>query len=376
MKYTAYAVEDFLTEDTFLNYCLGNDQEAVLFWENIKNTHPELEERILKARTLFYLLAVKVDPLEKEQELQKLKMVIDQLEETSSTIKKANPSTVISSPIQETFPEQEIPIYQTQRRKLWEKRTSWISIAATLLIAVGVYALFNKKEYGTTIPTAIENSNSILIKTAYNERKTITLSDGSKVTINGLTELKLDPNYNEKSRMIWLSGEAFFEVAKDKEKPFIVITGKTATTALGTSFKINNYNRRKETSVMLNTGKVSVGTIVNNTVKEELVLLPGEQVDISSSPDKLVKTTFNRQKIDDWYNRNLVFSKASLQEIKSLLKETYGIEIIAKNEPKNPIAFTGKFYGKGLTEVLSAIGFSNHFTYVIKGDRVELRFVE
>lgn len=362
MKYTAYAVEDFLTEDSFLNYCLENDQEAVLFWENIKNTHPELEERILKARTLFYLLAVKVDPLEKEQELDRLKMAIDQLEESS---------VVIPSRIQET------PTYNAPTRKLWfNTRRSWISIAATFLVTIGIYAILNKKDYGTTIPTAIETSNGILIKTAYNERKTITLSDGSKVTINGLTELKLDPNFNGKNRMIWLNGEAYFDVAKNKEKPFIVITGKTTTTALGTSFKINNYSRRKETSVMLNTGKVSVGTIVNNHVKEELVLSPGEQVNISSGPDKLVKTMFNRQKIADWYNRNLVFSKASLQEIKSLLKETYGIEIIAKNAPKNPIAFTGKFYDKGLTEVLSAIGFSNHFTYVIIGDRVELSFQE
>lgn len=361
MKYAAYAVEDFLTEDTFLNYCLGNDQKAVLYWEHIRNTYPELEDRILKARTLFFLLAVKVDPLEKQQELNKLKMTIDRLEE--------------NSPAAVPIPEMESP--EPIIRKLWfQTKTSWIAVAAAIVIAIGTYAMLNKKEYGTSIPALAASSQSITIKTAYNERKTITLTDGSKVTINGLTELKLDPNYNEDSRILWLSGEAFFEVAKDKEKPFIVITGKTATTALGTSFKINNYSRRNETSVMLNTGKVSVGTIVQQQVKEELVLSPGEQVDISADADKLVKTTFNRQKIDDWNNRNLVFSKASLQEIKSLLKETYGIEITAKNEPKNRIAFTGKFYGKGLTEVLSAIGFSNHFTYVIIGDRVELSFVE
>lgn len=361
MKYAAYAVEDFLTEDTFLNYCLGNDQEAVVYWEHIKNTYPELEERILKARTLFFLLAVKVDPLEKQQELNKLKMAIDQLEE--------------NTPAATSIPEMGKP--EPILRKLWfQTKTSWMAAAAAIVIAIGTYAMLDKKEYGTTIPTLAASSQSISIKTAYNERKTITLSDGSKVTINGLTELKLDPNYNEDNRILWLSGEAFFEVAKDKEKPFIVISGKTATTALGTSFKINNYSRRNETSVMLNTGKVSVGTIVNQQVKEELVLSPGEQVDISADAGKLVKTTFNLQKIDDWNNRNLVFSKASLQEIKSLLKETYGIEITAKNEPKNPIAFTGKFYEKGLTEVLSAIGFSNHFTYVIIGDRVELSFVE
>ncbi|SHG80055.1 FecR family protein [Pedobacter caeni] len=347
MKYDAYAIEDFLTEESFVNYCLGTPQEDVLFWKKIIKEQPELKERIDKARTLFFLLAVKVDPVEKQKELNKLKLVIEGMQNI------AEPTT-------------ELP----QRNFIG--RTSWISIAAAILLCIGVYALFNKKEYGKEIQPYAAGAKSILLKTAYNERKTLTLSDGTTVTVNGSTELKLDDHYNQEKRVLWLNGEAYFEVAGNKDKPFIVVSGTTTTTALGTSFKINNYNNRAHTLVMLNSGKVSVGELVGQKVVDHVQLSPGEKVEVT--PDKFAKSTFNLEEIDNWKNRKLVFSTASLKEIKSILKEIYGIEVRSKNQPKKPISFTGTFVNEGLSEVLNAIGFSNHFTYTIKDDIVTLDF--
>jgi hypothetical protein len=65
---------------------------------------------------------------------------------------------------------------------------------------------------------------------------------------------------------------------------------------------------------------------------------------------------------------------ASLKDIKSVLKEIYGVEIITEKQPKKPIAFTGQFKNENLTDVLNAIGFANHFTYTIKNDTVTLAF--
>jgi ferric-dicitrate binding protein FerR (iron transport regulator) len=347
MKYDAYAIEDFLTEESFVNYCLGGPQEDVLFWKNILKEQPELEEKIYKAKTLFFLLAVKIDPREKQEELNKLKLVIEGAEQEAGLI-------------------EEVPL-----RRLMS-RSSWISIAAAILLCIGVYALFNKKEYGNQIQPYAAGGKSMLLKTAYNERKTLSLSDGTKVTINGSTELKLDGHYNQEKRILWLNGEAYFEVAQNKEKPFIVISGTTTTTALGTSFKINNYNNQAHTLIMLNSGKVSVGSLVDKKVVDHLQLVPGEQVEVTS--DKFAKSTFDLEEIDNWKNRKLVFSMASLKEIKSVLKEIYGIEVRSRNQPKKPIAFTGTFVNEGLSEVLKAIGFSNHFTYTIKDDIVTLDF--
>lgn len=340
MNYSLYTIEDFLTDDSFVNYCLRKNPDDVLLWENVLKKQPELSGIIDQATAMYYLLSVKVNPIEREAELLKLKAII--------------------APAQQ----------QTSRLS---KRLAWFSAAAAILICIGIYSVINRKNYDVLVPEYTENIKNT-IQTQYNERRSVTLPDGSIVLLNGLTTLKIDDNYNKNSRVLWLQGEAHFSVAKNKERPFIVISGKTATTALGTSFKINNYNRPGETKVMLTSGKVNVGTITDKMIINHVALLPGEQVNIADAGNKFIKSRFSLQEVEDWANCKLVFSMASLQEIRSVLKDTYGVEIVTKNQPKQPIAFTGQFSNERLTEVLDAIGFSNHFTYTIKEDKVTLDF--
>lgn len=348
MDYSLYTIEDFLTEESFVNYCLRDNQQDITFWENVVMTHPELSSKIRQAESLFFLLSIKIDPQEKEIELLKLKSSIEQLEALSS--------------------DQE----PTKTTRL-KSRALWFSSAAAILIAIGTYALLNKTDYSTTIPVYNELSKAT-IKTGYNERKSVRLSDGTIVLMNSSTTLKIADNYNENNRVLWMDGEAHYTVAKNKDKPFIVVSGKTATTALGTSFKINNYKMRPGTSVMLTTGKVSVGTVDDQKITNKIELIPGEQVEVVASQNKFIKSNFDLGKVENWAERKLVFSMASLKDIKSVLKEVYGVEIITEKQPKKPIAFTGQFKNENLIDVLRAIGFANHFTYTIKNDTVTLVF--
>ncbi|WP_214226722.1 FecR family protein [Pedobacter sp. B4-66] len=349
MDYSLYTIEDFLTDESFVKFCLRDNQEDIVFWENLLNQNPELSEKIHQAESLFFLLSVKIDPQEKERELSKLKSSIEHLQISES---------------------EHTPV-KTIRLK---SGTFWFSSAAAILICIGVYALMNKKDYSTTVPIYNEYSKNSAIKTGYNERKSITLSDGSIVLLNSLSILKIDDNYNEHNRVLWIDGEAHFSVAKNKNKPFIVISGKTATTALGTSFKINNYKMHTSTSIMLTTGKVSVGTVNDQEITNKVELIPGEQVEVLEAQNKFTKSNFDLQKVENWADRKLVFSMASLKDIKSVLKEIYGVEIITEKQPKKPIAFTGQFKNENLTDVLDAIGFANHFTYTIKNDTVTIAF--
>lgn len=349
MDYSLYTIEDFLTDESFVKYCLRDNHQDIAFWENILIRYPELSTKIHQAESLFFLLSVKIDPQEKEQELSKLKSSIEHLQ---------------------TLESEQIPA-KTIRLK---SRTLWFSSAAAILIAIGAYALLNRKDYSTTIPVYNELNTKATIKTGYNERKSIRLSDGSTVLMNSLTTLKIDDNYNENNRVLWMDGEAHFSVAKNKDKPFIVVSGKTATTALGTSFKINNYKMHTSTSVMLTTGKVSVGTVNDQKIINKVELIPGEQVEIVETQNKFTKSNFELEKVENWAERKLVFSMASLKDIKSVLKEIYGVEIRTEKQPKKPIAFTGQFKNENLTDVLNAIGFANHFTYTIKNDTVTLAF--
>jgi len=357
MKYLSYTIEDFLTDDTFINYCKGTPAGDVQFWSELKTQHPELAVNMGQAEQLFVLLSLGVDPQMKVRELQKLQAVIEQQEENDHQYPRA------------------VETAAAPRRMFSKLRVAWFSSAAAVLLCIGTYAILQRNN-GSTSPVPLANiqNNNVIYKTGVDERRTVTLADGASVVMNALSTLEVDEHYNQQNRVLWLNGEAYFQVAKNKEKPFIVVSGKTTTTALGTAFKVNNYGNNGQVSVMLGTGKVSIGRVSGSEVAEALQLLPGEMVQVSGNQDQYARSTFDVSEIDNWTKRKISFAVASLATIKAVLKQTYGVEISSVNQPKKPIAFTGDFENESLTEVLTAIGFSNHFTYTIDQDQVVLRF--
>ncbi len=343
MDYTLYTTEDLLTDERFISYCLGYNQHDITFWNNLIIEHPELAIKVKEAETLFFLLAVKASPQEKEQELSTLKTAIQQ-----TTLKTKFPKNTFS----------------------WYA----VAVAASVLLFVGIYGVINRKDYSIVVPIIGKKQHVFEVKTGAQERKSVKLADGSVVILNGLTTLKIDQTFNLHNRVIWLNGEANFEVAKNVDKPFIVISGKTATTALGTSFKIRNYKDSEGATVMLTSGKVNIGTVEGEKVNNHFSILPGEKITADQKTGDFIKTTFNPQEVENWKNRKLVFSRASLADIKLLLHDVYGVEIQTAGVPKKSIAFTGEFIDENLSDVLAAIGFSNHFAYKIKENKVELIF--
>jgi transmembrane sensor len=234
MDFINFNIEDFLTDDSFINYCYDLNDTDKAFWENIILTQPLLKKKIADARELCLLLSIKVSKTDKQEQLDKLKAAI-----ASEQLKK-----------------QAIPLINV--RRLWLPR---IAVAATLLVLVIAYGLYkyNAPVSGAVMYSRVTNTNYHLVaQTTFGNRKSVVLPDGTTVTLNGSSSLKIANDYNSNDRHVLLTGEAFFEVTKDKTRPFVVLTNKTATTALGTSFKVSSYATSKTASVMLATGKVKV----------------------------------------------------------------------------------------------------------------------
>ncbi|MCO4294293.1 FecR domain-containing protein [Solitalea sp. MAHUQ-68] len=350
MEYSTYSVEDLLTDESFINYCEGKSEADTALWTAIENEMPELSPKIAEAKRLYSMLAV-TNKAEKEQALLRLKRKIESIEEASNL-------------------ETEITIPSIKRR------IAWYSVAAAVLVLLGVFAVLQTKESSPYLISVQNNFSDfkVVASTKSNERKSIVLPDGSKVVLNGLTTLKIANAYNKEDRVLLLNGEAFFEVSHDKSRPFVVIANKTTTTALGTSFKIKNYTSTHDCSIMLQTGKVRVESFAKENKIQRTQLLPGEQVSLPSASAELLKSKFNNNEIDNWLQRKLVFSKASLNEIKAKLNAIYHVEITVENTPENKVAFTGEFKNESLEQVLDAIGFSNHFIYTISNNQVNLKF--
>jgi len=207
----------------------------------------------------------------------------------------------------------------------------YAAVAAVFVFAFGVsyFMLFNSN-------SPIKNNYSIsninkttILQTTFSEIKTLTLSDGTKLHVNGNTRIDYDKEqFNKNKREIWLSGEAFFEVAKNPDKPFIIHTGSIQTVVRGTSFNVKAYKEIGEISVSVRTGKVEVGYEENTlgwlTHNKQFVFNEKtKEHAISESP---------WEDAGAWMDMRLVLKDANVNELKLRLKQLYDITLMDKEE--------------------------------------------
>lgn len=154
----------------------------------------------------------------------------------------------------------------------------------------------------------------------------LTLSDGTRVWLNAETELRYPVQFNGKERVVYLKGEAYFDVASDKEHPFIVKTDYFETAVLGTKFNVRSYSKI-DAHVTLLEGKVTV----TNDKTESLILEPGEQVTLSEN-GKLEKQVVDTYPYLEWQKGYFYFDNVSLIEIMQELGRWYNVDVVFEND--------------------------------------------
>jgi transmembrane sensor len=218
--------------------------------------------------------------------------------------------------------------------------SSILKIAAVITLLISASALvyiFTKKE-STENRLVSANSKLDFIEETNNgsKPKTIVLSDGSSIVLQPQSALQYPVVFSKANREVRLRGEAFFEITKNPEKPFLVHADKIVAKVLGTSFVIRALNDESDVLVQVKTGKVSVfkdfDALGNNHGKEQpegVVLIPNQQVVYSRGQSKMVKSFLEpADKMNDAVKQRFVFHDAPLQEVFQLLEEVYGVEIV------------------------------------------------
>ncbi|GEO03472.1 iron dicitrate transporter FecR [Adhaeribacter aerolatus] len=249
------------------------------------------------------------------------------------------------------------------------KQKGWHVAAAVLLplLLVGLYLFFFRAE-----PTRI-----VVVQTGAGQQREIKLPDGSRVTLNAQSKLTYHVPFGRQRRELDLTGEAFFEVARDTAHPFIVRTGKIATQALGTSFNINYRSNDPVIRVALVTGKVSVTEQINGAAEQTAILVPGRQLSYHKQNRQVQQQAFHAKEALGWRNGLLYFRNADLQQIITRLENWYGVEIQLSGQlPAGATTwqYSGEYDQASLDKVLTGIGFVKDFTYERNGNKVILRF--
>ncbi len=177
--------------------------------------------------------------------------------------------------------------------------------------------------------TNIDEVSMMTLTTPRGGQYQIVLPDGSKVWLNADTKLSYPSKFVGRTRIVQLEGEAYFEVAQNKEKPFIVHTAKEKVEVLGTHFNLNSYTEEVISSVVLLEGKVKV-TLPNHTSE---ILKPGQQSVIEKGAMRLQSVEVSESVA--WKNGKFSFNNESLESVMRKLSRWYDIQVVLPPDLEN-----------------------------------------
>jgi ferric-dicitrate binding protein FerR (iron transport regulator) len=232
---------------------------------------------------------------------------------------------------------------QVLQKKLWSSLNikkpkpqrrygHWVRMAASILLLV-VCSFYLYQRFMIPAPgkqTMAEVSSGMVVVASGDAEKNVTLSDGSVVTLKRHSEIRFPATFGNK-REVSLSGEAFFEVARNVHRPFLVYANEVTTRVLGTSFVIKAYARDREVTVAVKTGKVSVYTKPcgdSTTSKQEIILTPNQQIVYHRNESQTEKMLVSDpQTVVQQPIQKLSYANVPVTTIFRELEERYGIPI-------------------------------------------------
>ncbi|CCH00406.1 anti-FecI sigma factor, FecR [Fibrella aestuarina BUZ 2] len=296
MPYATFTVDDFCNDPYFIQWVVHPTDESNQFWQAFMVDYPHKRETVQQA--IDFVKTIQFQEIEpSELDLARLK--------------------------QRIWADIDQPVRVVQ----WYRRPGWLA-AAMVLITLASLGWWT---YQAT-PTH---------QTAYGETKELKLADGSTVTLNANSSLKEGDNLADAAvREVWLSGEAYFSIAKRKGAKFIVHTADAAVEVLGTEFNVNT--RRKQTNVVLLEGKVQLTTADQPAV----VMKPGDMATVLPQRRQIQLKKVVPEAYEAWREAYLVLDGKSLPEIISTLEDTFGVTITLNNERLAGKTLSGKLRTK------------------------------
>lgn len=352
--YQAFELEDFLLDESFLEWVQNPRPETDAFWQNWIKENPAKEKVLLEAKALILSISVKpfqeIPEAKVEEHIQEILENISQKQELRSIVR---------------------PVFY---------RSQWLKIAASIIVLVGLAWTFYTYQTNTIADEPAYNALLAEVKQPLVEQvnledkaKIIHLSDGSSVTMYKNSRLSFPKNFEHDKREVYLTGNAFFSITKAPQRPFYVHAGGIVTRVLGTSFFVKAPAKSKNVEVEVITGKVSVfekKASQNNGV----ILTPNQKVTYFEGQNHFVTGLIDNpqpQKINEQVQAyNFDFSDTPLSEVLEKLSLAYGVRIEVDNEKLYNCPLTANITQQPLYTKLEIICEAINGSYEIKGTAI------
>lgn len=204
------------------------------------------------------------------------------------------------------------------------------------------------------------------IETPRGRQYQLVLEDGTKIWLNAASSIRFPVAFAGDERRVEITGEAYFEVAKNKEKPFRVTTNGTTVEVLGTHFNINSYADEATLNTTLLEGSVKI--IKGNNQK---ILTPGQQAQVDDAGEVRMAKNVNISEVIAWKDNYFSFNNTDIKKLMRQLSRWYDVEIVFKNESKEPVTFIGDVSRTvNLSTVLKMLELTGEVNFSIEGKRI------
>lgn len=323
--YIHFSDRDFANDSYFWSWATGTDTTSDDFWQAFMQQYPHKVPAILKAKQQvirlnelsYHLAQPQVDAIWQDIRAQNTEL---------TDVDKKSAKTVIS------------PLY---RRK---NILRWAASISVIVMLLSVYLIWQSQLPETRT-----------VATTYGETLHVWLPDSSEVVLNANTSITYQEDWQHHDREVWIDGEAFFAVQHLKSnRDFIVHTDAVQVQVLGTEFTVNN--RRDQTSVMLQKGKVKLKIEEREKDTQQLEMEPGDLVEYTPASTAIVQKVVNPEEYTYWTRNELDFHAASLQEIFRVLEDNYGYRLQIEGSVDMEKQFTGKVPADKVNILLEGLG--------------------
>lgn len=266
----------------------------------------------------------------------------------------------------------------------------WVAAAASVLLAGFFFLRMSGNGKGSGKELMAANLNEV--STRPGSKSTVKLPDGTVVWLNAGSKITYGKEFGKEIREVYLTGEGYFDVAHNKEKPFIIHTSSINIKVLGTAFNVKAYPEDKQTETSLIRGSIEV--TIKNRPNDKIILSPNEKLIVEN--DEISKVTqrpsvapqtaplppmvsINKLKYSEvdstiaetqWVNNKLVFRDESFADLAVRMERWYDVQIEISDPGLRQARLNGIFEKETIVQALEALRFSLPFRYEQNGNNI------
>ncbi|GAB4020236.1 FecR family protein [Spirosoma koreense] len=333
--YQNYTADDFLQDPAFRKWVLQGTPADDAFWANVLLNHPKQRETIRQTREFLLTLHDQVEAdFPSEQQV-------------DSLYKRIREKT-----------------HETPVRPLRQWAGWWAAASISLLLGLGGWWFIRQENHQMASVDAASRLTSDLFEQVSNHTasiRTVSLPDGSQVFLEPRTQLQYRKAFADTIREVFLVGEAFFNVQKNPDKPFLVHANAITTKVLGTSFRVKAYDQDQQINVMVKTGRVSVFPSQSSNLpdpeRDGLILTPNQQAIFRKADAHIARTLVDKPipLLPQTELQHFSFRNAPVPEILQAIEKTYGVEIIFDEERLSTCRLTTSLGSENLFEKMDIL---------------------